>query len=454
MTHLVQLSISIFHGSLRWTGFALSVICALAMIAVQPSQAQTFTVLHNFSGGSAGASPNAGLTVDAAGSLYGTTYSGGRTGGEYCGQGGCGTVFKLTSANGGWVLKTLYSFQGGSDGASPAARVVFGPDGALYGTTQSGQPGSGGNCPGGFCGTVFRLTPPATVCRSVSCPWTETVLYGFTGDNDGGVPGFGDLIFDPAGNIYGTTEIGGPNSLGTVYELTHGSGGWRESVLYSFSGLDGDAPIGGLIFDNAGNLWGTTVYGGNGYQRQLGYDGWGVIFQLTLSDSGWTESTVYKFHDYTDGALPYGALTVDSAGNLYGTASAGGSSFCWRESEDYGGCGTVFQFLGGDLDPLYSFPGNEEIYSPPGPQAPLTIDSASNLYGTSNADGANYFGNIFKLAAQSNGNWTYVSLYDFTGGNDGKWPISNVAIDHNGNLYGTTQSGGSGGDGVIWEITP
>ena len=154
----------------------LLMICCLTGVTSQVAQAQTYAVLHSFSGGADGATPMAGLTPDAAGNFYGTAQYGGDPG---CG--GCGTVFKLARKNGAWVFTPLYAFHGGTDGAWPAARVVIGPDGALYGTTTGGN---GSSCSNNGCGTVFRLTPQATFCPTVSCPWVETVLYRFAGAPD------------------------------------------------------------------------------------------------------------------------------------------------------------------------------------------------------------------------------------------------------------------------------
>ncbi len=147
----------------------LAIMFALIVVASQAAQAQTFSVIHHFSGRD-GAEPYAGLTIDPAGHFYGTTGAGGAIGGN-CGSGGCGTAFKLTQSGSDWTLNTLHSFVGGNDGRAPQARVIFGPYGALYGTTSRG--GSGDN------GTVFSLRPQPRVCKTALCPWTETVLYRF-----------------------------------------------------------------------------------------------------------------------------------------------------------------------------------------------------------------------------------------------------------------------------------
>ena len=207
-----------------------------------------------------------------------------------------------------WTLGVLYNFTDSNDVGNPWARVVFGPDGALYGTT-SGRNGT-------IYGTVFRLRPPSSPCQSVSCPWTHTLLYAFTDANHGRGPGYGDVVFDAAGNIYGTTIVGGPNGAGTVYKLTHSNGGWTESVLYSFSTSDGGGyfPYGGVVLDSAGNVYGTTDAGGA--------FGLGVLFELTQSGSSWTETTRHNFAS-GDGFNPFGAPIMDQQANLYGTTSNG-----------------------------------------------------------------------------------------------------------------------------------
>ncbi len=215
----------------RGTGFWIAMpALLLAGFLLFPGvgvQAQTFTVLHQFSGPD-GAAPVAGLTMDRAGNLYGTALIGGQ-GFQYCNL-GCGTVFKLTHNSSGWVFTPIYIFTG-PDGANPQARVVFGPDGALYGTaTQGGANGRG---------VVFQLRPPATFCKAVQCLWTETILHNFALSNDGSYPGAGDLLFDRAGNIWGTTGDGGDFFSGTVYELVRSNGSWTENVIHSF-GAPGD----------------------------------------------------------------------------------------------------------------------------------------------------------------------------------------------------------------------
>jgi uncharacterized repeat protein (TIGR03803 family) len=423
----------------RWRGcssrcraaIAKALLVGLTVIgASAPSQAQTFTVIHDFTGEGDGAGPTAGVTVDTAGNLYGTTQNGGTD--------GFGIVYRLKHLGSGWQLTPLYSFQGGSDGAVPNASVEFGPDGSLYGTTYEG---GGTNCNHTGCGTAFNLKPPLTVCKTALCPWNETVLYRFSGGNDGANPDAGDLIFDEEGNIYGTTLSGGSYpcegpGCGTVFQLTHSSGGWTKSTIYDFTGgNDGGNPASGVVLDGVGNLYGTTL-GGGAY-------GAGAAFQLMNTGNGWTENTLQSFEvEGSNGYTPAAGVIVDQSNNLFGATSSGG----------VGNGGTVFELSqsGGrwSLSLLYSLSGGSS-----GPQGSLVMDSAGNIYGTTLGNGEYGYGNVFKLAP-SNGGWTYTSLHDFTGGRDGRHPYSAVALDASGNLYGTTYGGGSGGYGVVYEIVP
>jgi len=371
-------------------------------------------VIHSFSDGSDGAGPYGGLTMDKAGNVYGTASAGGDA--DY------GTVFRLTNKGAGWVFTPLYSFQGGNDGANPRARVIVGPDGGLYGTTTEG--GGSGCYQGVGCGTVFSLRPLPRACTTALCPWTETVLYRFTGGNDGASP-TSEVIFDHAGNLYGTTYAGGRNGAGTVFQLTPSGSGWTESVLYSFSGFGGGLnPAAGLIFDSAGNLYGTTTGGGQG--------GNGTVYQLTPSGLGWTEKTIYLFQGGTDGSNPQASLVLDRSGNLYGTSSA-----------------TVYELSpsngGWAFSVIYNLTSGIFFNSA------LSMDASGNLYGANGGGGDYGYGLIFKLAP-SNGTWAPTVLYQFTGGGDGTYPTGAVP-DAKGNLFGTTYGGGANGNyGVVFEV--
>jgi uncharacterized repeat protein (TIGR03803 family) len=397
---------------------------AIAILAGAPLRAQTYTVIHDFQDGLDGAKPNAGLTVDVAGNLYGTT-----PGDNLC----CGTVFKLNNTRDGWVVIPLYRFRGGNDGNSPGARVVFGPDGALYGTTEyGGGPGSPG--------TIFKLWPAPHTSRSAYSQWAETIVYRFTGGSDGASPWLTDLIFDVAGNIYGTSN-GGPYGAGAVFELTPTQQGWRETTLYDFTGqADGMYPVGTLIFDGSGNLYGTAGMGG-GYWHCFVGNTCGTVYELLPSVNGWTLTVLHAFRGGVDGGNPIGGLTVGSDGYMYGNTAWGGAQ----------GGGTVFALGRPWLDPYPLTGDSRDNYT--GPYASLTMDAAGNFYGTTFGDGAYNKGSVFKISAM-NGYWSYQLLHDFLGGPDGAYPYGGVTLAPNGHLYGTASSGGSHNEGVVWEIVP
>lgn len=421
---------------------AATAIATLLIIAAAPAYAQTFSVLHSFNGPDGG-DPESGLTIDPAGNLYGVTWYGGS---NNCGGGGCGTVFKLSHAHSSWVLSTLYAFLGDTDGASPDGGVVFGPQSKLYGVTASG----GANGP---YGTVFSLRPGANFCQTFTCPWTETTLFSFDGTN-GSEPS-GDLIFDTVGNIYGTTQFGGESigcagrGCGVVYQLAASGGGWTQNVLYEFQGIDdGGLPVSGVILDAAGNLDGAAPEGRDSAAN-------GVIFQVSPSGSSWTETVLYAFQNQADGNSPTGGLILDTKGNLYGTASAGGSQ----------NGGTVFE-----LSPLnnvwnfiliYGFSLHGMGEGTEGPTAQLLMDTGGNLYGSTLQGGAYGYGSVFKLSPTAGG-YVYTSLHDFTGGDDGRLPTGRLVMDSSGDLYGTAEAGGHvGGEqcgystcGVVFEIVP
>jgi uncharacterized repeat protein (TIGR03803 family) len=393
---------------------------ALCFTAVM-AQAQTYSVLHDFSGYAGGSEPVAGLTMAGPGNFYGTT--------AYGGSQDAGTVFNLRHAGSGWIVTFLYAFQGGySDGAEPDAPVTIGPDGSLYGTTYEG--GSARCAPG--CGTVYKLTPPPSFCRSASCPWTETVLYFFQ-DTDGAGPAGGKLIFDQAGNLYGTTYYGGTNGWGTVFELTPSSGSWTETVLHSFSGdEDGFFPWSGVISDSASNLYGTTESGGANSA--------GTVYELSPSGSGWTKSTLFSFDGQSQGNGAVGGVVMDAQGNLYGATTSGGPA--------NGGTAYQLSFSHGQWNYtlLAALPQADR-----GPLDTPTLDAAGNVYLTS--EGAPGNGTVLEVSPSGEG-WQLTVLHAFDG-SDGSWPTGSVIFDANGNMYGTTSLGGTNGNnGVVWEITP
>jgi uncharacterized repeat protein (TIGR03803 family) len=338
----------------------------------------------------------------------------------------------LTWTPGAWAqskYKMLYKFKGGADGNQPVAGLVFDTPGNLYGTTSLGGAHN--------AGTVFELKPTSTG------GWTESVLYSFTGGADGAKPQ-SDLIFDAAGNLYGTASGGGAYTNGAVFELAPTSSGWTETVLYSFTGgADGAGAFNGVIFDPAGNLYGATWDGGN--VTNFCYLGCGVVFELARGSNSWTESVLYSFTEGSDGTNSSAGLAFDSAGNLYGSAWNWGTYgygviFELRPNAD----GTWTQHV------LYSFKGGKDGANP---QGRLIFDTAGNLYGTTR----NYFsgyGIVFKLVPNSDGTWTKHTLHQFTGGRDGANPYVGVTFDSAGNLYGATNGGGAYGYGVVFKLTP
>jgi uncharacterized repeat protein (TIGR03803 family) len=415
------------HGrKLFWTVVSkalpvIAVTLTMALILAPGAWAASkYKVLYKFTGGTDGSQPIAGLILDTSGNLYGTTYQGGPS--------GDGTVFKLTkNSDGSWTESVLYSFAGGTDGATPYAGVTFDASGNLYGTTQYGGVSS--------AGTVFQLAPNS------GGTWTETLFYSFTGGSDGANP-YGGLIFDPSGNLYGTTYYGGASGDGVVYKLTPNSNGtWTESVLHTFTGgQDGSNPqqLGNLTFDPAGNLYGTALFGGG--------SGAGVVYKLTPNSNGtWTESVLYSFTGGKDGAYPSGTLIFDSAGRLYGNTQKGGV-----------GLGDVFKLTLGAKGKwyervLYIFQGNQDGAYPGGG---VVLDTAGNLYGTT-AAGINTHGGVGQLFKLVPRRWLwkkYVPHWFEGPPRDGADSNSPVVFDAAGNLYGTAFDGwNTGCCGVVFE---
>jgi uncharacterized repeat protein (TIGR03803 family) len=392
----------------------------------------------------------------------------------------------LLLAGGAWAgsEKVLHSFGGGGDGASPYDTGVLVRDraGNFYGTTYQG-----GSC---GAGTVFEL----------SSGGKETVLHNFCLGGDGGYP-FGGVILDSSGNIYGTTEVGGPINGGTVFELKRKANGkWSERVLHRFSGPDGKGPFAGLIRDAAGNLYGTASEGGT--QVFFG----GVAYEIASSGKYRVLYNFCSLPGCADGQLPVGGLTMDRKGNLYGTTSEGGAS----------GMGAVFElsksgstwtetvlhsFAGGNNDgayPLYGTPtvgtrkvgrktetvifgvtthggaGNQgtvfEIVKSTmgwrfavlhnfgargGGASPFgtLVSVKGKLIGTTGFNGSSCCGTVFELT-QNKKTWSETVLYSFTGGGDGGFPYSGVVADSSGNLYGVAYTGGSSTYGVVYKVKP
>ena len=406
-------------------------IFAVAFVA-SGAWAAAHQVLHSFApSGSDGVASLAGLTVDRAGNYYGTSSSGGAY--------NAGAVFELSpNESGGWTEKVLYSFQpNGRDGTSLEGGLVIDASGNLYGTTLQGGSHSYG-------GTAFELSPQQ------DGSWAETVLHSFGGGTDGFGPNSG-LVSDAHGNLYGTTINGGIHGSGTAFELSlRQGGGWTETVLHSFNevdGADGANPYSSLVSDSAGNLYGTTNYGG------IHYDG--TVFELApRQGGGWTETVLHSFNfNGIDGFSPQAGLILDAAGNLYGTTQYGGIHSCVGGQ----GCGTIFELSprqGGGYTEivLHSFGNGTDGQFP---YAALILDVNSNLYGTTANGGIHGYGTAFKLSPRQGGGWTETVLRSFdVTGPYGAGPYGALVLDATGNLYSTTSLGGDHAVGTIFELSP
>ena len=359
-----------------------------------------------------------------------------------------GTVFQLEPGpNGTWTEIVLHSFDF-KHGAYPYASLIFDAAGNLYGTTIDG--GDHTQCLDAGCGTVFELSPKA------AGGWTEKVLHTFGCCKDGFRP-YAGVIFDAAGNLYGSTVYGGAYGVGAVFELSPRTGGtWTEKVLHSFNNnnKDGFYPSAGVILDAAGNIYGATAAGGDSGKSCGGY-GCGTVFELSPEAGGsWTEKNLHSFNsDGKDGYHSAASLMFDADGNLYGAALYGGAY----------NAGTVFE-----LTPKAGASWKEEVLHNFGsagdgaePQASLIFDAAGNLYGAASYGGAYMAGTVFELTRKTGGSWKEKVLHSFNdNGRDGTVPSVGLIFDAAGNLYGTTGMAGDFGQGcdygcgTVFEITP
>jgi uncharacterized repeat protein (TIGR03803 family) len=390
-------------------GIVLIVVLGMALSANR-AWASNEKVLLNFTGGGDGSQPVAGLTPDGTGNYYGVTF--------YGGANDMGVAFKLSKTSSGWRETVLHTFTGGADGGNPEGTLARDAAGNLYGTTDSG---------GHSNGVAFVLTHS-------SGSWKEKVLYNFATSETAS----SGMILDAAGNLYGTTLGGGTFSDGTVYEIQPATGTF--TILHSFNGSDGNFPSGGLVFDPAGNLYGTTQIGGS--------SGLGVAFQLVPSGGGaWTENVLHNFTGGSDGTSPTAQMTIDAAGNLYGTTLQGGSATC----EGFG-CGTVFQLSnsGGTWTEniLHAFVGGSDGSAP---LAGVTLDAAGNVYGSTINGGPANVGLLYELKPGST-TWTESVIHGFTNGADGGFPEDRMVLDSAGNIYGTSYSGGTATFGLVFEF--
>jgi len=351
-------------------------------------------------------------------------------------------LLATTSAFSASRPKVLHSFRG-KDGADPWGGLIFDAAGNLYGTTSSG----GTACGSYGCGTAFELIP------SSDGKWVRQLLHTFRDNGKDGIGPWASLVFDAAGNLYGTTRYGGSHcrgtgGCGTVFELMPGpSGKWSEKVLYSFCARsqckDGSSPYASLVFDASGNIYGTASSGG-------AHDG-GVVFQLSGEHGKWAEKVLYSFcsrPQCADGSFPYASLTFDKAANLYGAATTGGTY----------GFGAVFELtqnLHGTWteNVLYSFCSTTDCADGSNPYANVIFDANGNLFGTTANGGSAVGGTAFQLVPSANGIWSEEVLYDFSN-SGGSFPASGLVFDKAGNLYGTTSVGGLVNAGTVFRLSP
>ncbi len=427
-------------------------LAALAFTLVSTAYAQTETVLFSILGTSDGQNPRSGVTFDAAGNLYATSQYGG--GSSSCPT-GCGAALMFSPVSGsGWTETVLHTFTGGSDGAYPYDTLVADSAGNVYGTAAEGGNRTATNCKPYGCGVVFELTPNS------SGGWTETVLHTFSGERDGSAP-FSGLLMDSSGNLYGTAAAGGnvtsatcaPYGCGIVFELSQVAGVWKENVLQAFGGSNGWQPFGNLTFDASGNLYGTTMQGGIIPQCESG--GCGIVFKLAPAAGLWKETVLHTFTG-PDGSVPEGGVAFDSLGNLYGTAANGGE----KSGCDGEGCGTVFELSPTTHGPwkftgLHVFSDKSTQYGFY-PSGTPVVDSGGNVYCVTGEGGTFGDGDVFKLSLIS-GVWKESVVHSFniqSRSHDGSSPFGGMASDSSGNLYGSTMDGGVYGGGAIFEITP
>jgi len=442
------------HDTQRLFLWAAASTIVFGLLATPASAASKENILYSFcslSNCADGSVPAGGLTFDASGHLYAMTYYGG----DGCpnDEPGCGTAYELTpGANGSWTETVLYNFcEDAKQCIYQHGNLTLDASGNLYGTAFWG--GASACAPEGVgCGVVFQLK------RGTNGRYQQKILHNFQPNGKDGIYPSDTLLIDAAGNLYGTTSEGGTgscsdgyeNGCGTVFELTPSPNGeWTEKVLYSFSGTDGYHPNGSLVFDTAGNLYGTTQIGGSGR--------WGVAFELTSKDGKqWEENILHDFKGTTDGGEPQAGLTVGADGSFYGTTVYGGAY----------GPGTVFRLTRNNKGDwaervLHSFQGNGKDGS--NPWAGVAVSKAGNLYGTTAYGGTDDRGTVFELTAGTDGKWGEKVLHSFqNNGEDGTEPTAGVVLDAEENLYGTTGFGGPYPDcyggglgcGIVFEIIP
>ena len=401
-------------------GGVLAAFAVMAMLASGARAASTTDVIYSFAGDADGEYTDTDLVIDSAGNLYGTSV----LGGDF----GSGTVFQLTPSGDSWIHTVLYSFSGGGDGGEPYKGVTLDAEGNLYGTAVTGGSGS---CEGG-CGVAYKLTNSGGT-------WTQTVIHSFTGGDDGSGPGAG-LTIDKRGNLYGMTPTGGANGLGVIFQLhPDQSGNWTLKVIHTFTGgTDGASGSAGRMLLRGGHLYGAATAGGA--------NGKGTAFELTPVPSGeWNFTTIYSFKGQPDAGFPYGGLTFDASGNLYGTTYYDGAH----------NLGAVYELAPNPTGEwnervLYSFKGGSDGANS---ISNVVFDAAGNLYGTTSEGGLGS-GTIFELTPGSNGKWTESIAHRFAGPPDGAFAYNGMVGDGAGNFYGATVHGGTDDEGAIYKFTP
>jgi len=416
-------------------------VLALASANAHAVVTPTETVLVNFGPSiskTVGSLPYSPLIFDPKGNIYGTTSSGG--------QYDQGTVFKLTPPAAGktaWTPMVLFSFNGTTNGGYPTSGLVMDAAGNLYGTTQTG---------GAYeDGLAYKLSPPKS-----GTTWAETVIAVFDGKN-GNSPTNAAMIFDANGNLYGTTEAGGNGTLdgrgyGLVFKLTPpiSGGRWTETALCLFNMTDGEGPAAKLTFDQNGNLYGTTQYGGASND--------GVVFKLTkpaLGKTAWTESVLVSFTGPDgNGANPMAGVIFDNNGNLYGTTQYGGGGPALS-----GGPGVVYMLAPPNASTSSWTPSVLLSLGPSygmNPASDPVFDKQGNLYVTTEGGGTSNGGTALELTkpASAAGAWTPTVLYNFAYAK-GENPTAGVIFDSKfGSLYGTAPAGGKNEEGVVFKLTP
>jgi uncharacterized repeat protein (TIGR03803 family) len=393
---------------------------AALTLTVQAQYQYKETTLYTFGGQKDVYQPVRNLLADQQGNFYGaSTYGGGGCSGK-----GCGTVFELSpGSGGGWTETILYAFTGKDDGEYPIGNILMDANGNIFGTTGFG--GTSG------AGVAWELSPSAT-------GWTQTVLYTFTGQADGGFPS--GLTFDANGNLFGTATQGGANTWGAIFELSPGSSGWTESVLYSFTdGNDGGEPYGGVAIDANGRLYGAAEVGGSTTSCQQGC---GTVYRLSPSSTGWRFSRLYAFQG-PGGETPFGGLALDAAGNVYGTTRAGGHNY-----------GVVFELSptssGGWKETLlHDFTNGTDGADP---SNSVMFDSEGNLYGATDGTASNAPNTIFRLRPGTGGG-VFSVIYTFPSANTGTAAQTPSVFDSAGNLYGVALTAGRA-QGSVYELTP